>query len=206
MRRLQEGRGWIALPHGRLLQLAIIQGAGRTLAGLMRTYLAGYDEEALYFDPGEKRLPPRVLLKEEVEGMVRPAWDAQLALARTLAVNAFATQMGVTREKEGFVDRARRCTTAAVAQFDTLVATELLVPGVRGSEPCCSEGAAGEGSRGTRCSAAVSGVEAAVAARRCRGGGSRGARAAPVSNPASRSLAPVEPAIVDSAVAGQSSS
>ena len=73
--------------------------------------LAGYDEEARYFEPGVSAAK-RLELVAALEGLVRPAYEGQLALLRELALTVFQQQM--QREGEGapdetFVQRAQRC-------------------------------------------------------------------------------------------------
>ncbi len=68
----------------------------------------GYDEEARYFEAGVSEAK-REELVEALEGLVRPAFEGQLALLRELALAAFKQQLAMGGAPgEAFVDRAQR--------------------------------------------------------------------------------------------------
>jgi len=106
----------------------LIPGFGKTAAGLLDGALAAYQEEARYFDAGvsSARLD---LLATELLGMMRPAYDAQLSLARDVALESFRLGMAAPESAGAtFVDRAGRCTASALSEFD-VAAQDLVVEG-----------------------------------------------------------------------------
>ena len=70
--------------------------------------IAGYDEEARYFETGVSDAK-REELVDALEAAVRPAFDSQLALLRELALTVFKQQLDMEGPAgETFVERAHR--------------------------------------------------------------------------------------------------
>ena len=71
--------------------------------------LAGYEEEARYFESGVSEAK-REELVGALEGLVRPAFEAQLALLRELALTVLKQQLQMDEGAAGesFVERAQR--------------------------------------------------------------------------------------------------
>ncbi|KAL4442065.1 hypothetical protein ABPG77_011326 [Micractinium sp. CCAP 211/92] len=100
---------------------------GQRAADLMDSCLEGYDEEARYFEAGVSEAK-REELVEALEGLVRPAFEGQLALLRELALAAFKQQLAMGGAPgEAFVDRAQRFSGEALEQFDSQLG-DVVVP------------------------------------------------------------------------------
>ncbi|KAL4858391.1 Protein ROOT HAIR DEFECTIVE 3 [Chlorella vulgaris] len=100
---------------------------GQRAADLMDSCLEGYDEEARYFEAGVSEAR-RADLVEALEALVRPAFEAQLALLRELALTVFKQQLQQEAAPgERFVDRAQRYSSEAMEQFDSQL-SEVVVP------------------------------------------------------------------------------
>lgn len=108
-------------------QTDLIPGFGAKAGALLESALNAYEEEARYFDAGVSAARLETLTSE-LHALIRPAFEAQLNLASTLAMNTFRLAMtvpgkspfegGSTEERTTFVQRAVHCTTAALADFD----------------------------------------------------------------------------------------
>ena len=104
----------------------LLEGFGVTVAAVMNTALAGYDEEARYFDTrvsGERRAS----LVEDLCEMVLPVYKQQLVRAVAEAMRGFTEGMkGV--EGRAFTETAAAGAGAACKVFEGIVKT-LYVPG-----------------------------------------------------------------------------
>lgn len=68
---------------------------------------AGYDEEARYFEARVSQAKADEL-QEALDGLVKPAFELQLAILRELTLTVFKQQLEVDVLGESFVERAER--------------------------------------------------------------------------------------------------
>lgn len=115
---------WMAVVDA--AEVGIVDGFGETVAAAINAALAGYDDEARYFDArvsGERRAS----LVQDVCGMVLPVYERQLARAAAEAARGFAGAMkGV--EGRAFAETAAAEAGAASKAFEGVLET-LCVPG-----------------------------------------------------------------------------
>ena len=115
----------------------LIPGFGEKAGALLDSTLASYDEEARYFDAGVSAAR-QLTLVSTLQGLVKPAFDAQINLASSLSMETFRLAMTApgkspfengAEERSTFVQRAAQYTAAALTEFDT-ASREILVPNV----------------------------------------------------------------------------
>ncbi|GAB4820674.1 hypothetical protein N2152v2_007720 [Parachlorella kessleri] len=114
---------------------------GASLADLLDSCLEGYDEEARYFEHSVSEAKRDELL-ERLHSAAKPAFEAQLAIVRELALDLFKQELALGQGggsaggplgspgggEESFVQRAARCSADAMESFDSQAA-EVAVPG-----------------------------------------------------------------------------
>ena len=126
-----SNEGWVGLRDE--AEGGVVPQFGITASALLRTALEGYESEARYFDPGVSASRAEQF-REELHALVRPAFDAQLALACGVAMDSFRLAMssdvlsGTSSTKLTFVAKASEAAAAALTDFDAK-ASEILIPG-----------------------------------------------------------------------------
>eukprot|EP00887_Chlorella_sp_A99_P002604 scaffold6.g2604.t1 len=83
----------------------LVPAFGQRTAALMDSCMAGYDEEARYFEPHVSQAKAEEL-QEALDGLVRPAFDAQLAILRELTLTLFKQQLQARARGERLSARA----------------------------------------------------------------------------------------------------
>jgi hypothetical protein len=120
-----EGGAWAALAAAAAQGPA--PGFGAAAGAAVRDAMAAYDAEARYFDAATSAARAAALAAE-LAALVRPAYEAQLALARRAALASFRAGAGAEGGGQTFVARCARASAAAMAEFDQLAA-DAQVPG-----------------------------------------------------------------------------
>ncbi|KAL6774184.1 hypothetical protein ACKKBG_A24075 [Auxenochlorella protothecoides x Auxenochlorella symbiontica] len=98
----------------------LVPGFGWRVSDQLTEALAGYDEEARYFDP-DVSAAKRAGLTSDLLDLVRPAFVAQLDALRGMALAGFSAQLADPQAPEGeaWVDRVARLEAEALAMFDS---------------------------------------------------------------------------------------
>ncbi|CAB4307078.1 unnamed protein product [Prunus armeniaca] len=107
---------WFTLEEA--VQKGPVQGFGKRLSSILRTYLSEYDMEAVYFDEGVRN-SKRQLLESKALDFVYPAYTTMLGHLRSKALEDFKVRLEQSLNKGGeFASSVRTSTQSSMLEFD----------------------------------------------------------------------------------------
>jgi hypothetical protein len=115
------------------VEVDLIPSFGERVGELVAEMVGDYEEEARYFDTATSGAREEGLL-QDLKHSIRPGYEAQLRLARAVALETFRLALGSgdfgDRTVEiNFMSHAQKCINAALSEFD-VTAREIEIPGI----------------------------------------------------------------------------